>query len=270
MPEPQKHTEVNHKLNYVDSDLPAGSLGEPLIVYDESHWYPMKCSMFMENAIDELVLPHRLTELGKSMRPVWVKTSGEIDAPSIRFTVPIDIATIAWRYTDAIQRAIGQISNQVNGLMTDIVSNESASDDDIHRAVGRLEARLDDLLANYKEILCLNTVGSNEEARMLLEGAYQHVIVEIGNWLKDVVDTLADPTAAARKRGISTTGNVELRLTLTLTAPPQCCELMLWVERRREQSSETVRVPKSSGLGFWGVVGLATFIYGIVWIISKY
>jgi len=42
------------------------------------------------------------------------------------------------------------------------------------------------------------------EARDLLAGVYRHFLVEVRDWLVELVETLADPMVAVKKRGLPT------------------------------------------------------------------
>ena len=115
-----------------------------------------------------------------------------------------------------------------------------------------------DLLAVYREVLALNPYGRDTQARDLLAGVYRHTLVEIRDWLEDLVETLADPIAVVRRRGLPTTGYVELPLTLTLTAAPELASLSHWVGSNAGGAAR-----RQSGLGFWGTVGALILGWGI-------
>lgn len=207
---------------------------------------------------DKPLLPHRFTLLGEAMRPLWQKIGAQIDQPAFPVTPVYGIAGIVSNHLDELQSVAHRLTDRINCLMSDVVANEFAADSDVYRAVGRFEASVDDLLSGYRSVCALDANGRDAEARDLLAGVYRHTLVEIRNWLGDLVETLTDPMAVVRKRGLPTTGYVELPLNLTLTAAPELAALTRWAGR---EGSGTPG--KKAGLGFWGTVGAMVLGWGI-------
>jgi len=213
---------------------------------------------------DEPLLPHRLTLLGEAMRPLWLKVNAQLDMPIRHSLMVPDMADVVSHHLRKVGHAIQGLSDRVNGLMRDVVSNEDASDAEVCRAVGRFEAFLDDLLAGHDAVRALGSDGTDAEIRDLLAGVYRHALVEVRDWLGDLVDALADPVAALQKRGLPTSGEVELPLSLTLTAAPQLAGLSRWAMRRQVSRPATdYPPPPDSGLGFWGTLGTILIAWGI-------
>lgn len=208
---------------------------------------------------DAPLLPPRLTLLGESMQSVLQRLRRDIDKPVRPVATVVSMTPVISNHTDALQNTIVRLEDWVGLVMSEVVSNETASDGQVFRAVGRFEAVLDDLVSNYQQIRALNVQGMDIEARDLLAGMYRHTLVEIRDWLLELVETLADPLAALEKRGLPTRGKVELPLVLTLTAAPQFAELLRWAERqsvpRKTATPSGIRPqPRKSGLGFWDTV----------------
>jgi hypothetical protein len=86
---------------------------------------------------------------------------------------------------------------------------------------------------------------------------YRHSLVQVRDWLKELVDALEDPVAAARSRGIPISGQVELPFYLTMTSAPALEQLTAWISRHSSSSR------RSGGLGFWGTVGALVLGWGI-------
>lgn len=211
---------------------------------------------------DEPMLPPRMTLLGEAMRPVWEKVREEIDLCVPQTEVVVGMGEVVLHHFQSLQDSIPRLADRINRLMDDVVTNEAAGDAEVYRAVGRFEAFLDDLLADYRSVRALDAYDDDVEARDLLAGVYRHTLVEIRDWLADLVETLADPMAAVIKRGLPTTGHVKLQLNLTLTAAPQLGQLSRWAERH---ASALPKAGNCSGapparkpvLGLWGWVGAA-------------
>ena len=208
---------------------------------------------------DEITLPPRLVCLGEAMAPVLGKLDAalsEQSLPTVRIGSIVDVIRGG---LDALGRSMPRLSDQVNGLMTDVAANENVSDRDVYRAVGRFEGVLDEIISDYQKVSRQSAYGSDEEACELLAGTYRHSLQEIQEWLRDLVETLKDPLAALQRKGLPTTGYVEIPLTLTLTSAPELAGLQRWGE------DHSVYTPpaKSQGLGFWGTVGAIAIGWGI-------
>ena len=213
--------------------------------------------------VDEPLLPHRITLLGEAMRPLWRKIETQLGLHVLPATAVYGMTEIVSGHLDELQALAHRLSDRINSLMSDVVENESATDGDVYRAVGRFEAFVEDLLAGYREVRALNAYGRDADARDLLAGVYRHTLVEIRDWLEDLVETLADPMAVVRRRGLPTTGYVELPLTLTLTAAPELAALSRWIEGNAGAISSGGTTRRKSGLGFWGTVGAVILGWGI-------
>ncbi len=211
---------------------------------------------------DEALLPHRLSVLGEAMRPVWQKLEAELAITPWSKTPVLDIAATVRQNLAQLETAVHRLTERINDLMGEVVENEAASDSEVYRAVGRFEAPLRDLLASYHGVQALAAYGADEEARDLLADVYRHSLNEIRDWLDDLVGTLTDPMAAVKRRGLPTSGYVELPLTLELTAAPGLAGLSHWAKRQSLALFPTRRKP-NAGLGFWGTVGAVALGWGI-------
>lgn len=219
---------------------------------------------------DQPVLPRRVTLLGEAMRPLERKISGRLDMPVAPVADVPGMNEIVSNHLAALQEIIHRLPDRIAGLMDDVVDNEGASDAEVYRAVGRIEASVDDLLAGYRGVRVLRVPGTDAVARDLLAGVYRHTLDEIRDWIAELVDVLADPLAALRERGLPTSGEVELPLKLTLTAAPQLVALSRCLERRRivpafplARSPAIAGVSGEAGLGFWGTLGTLILAWGL-------
>ena len=103
---------------------------------------------------DEITLPSRLVCLGEAMAPVLGKLDAALSEQS-QPTVPVgSIVDVIKEGLSALGGSMPRLSDQVNGLMTDVAANESASDRDVYRAVGRFEGVLDEIISNYCQSAC--------------------------------------------------------------------------------------------------------------------
>ena len=201
------------------------------------------------------VLPPHVITLGSAMRPVLSKLEARMmDTPTHRTVAKYDMA-------DAISGQLDELLDTISGLATEVnilddVLSTAGADAESHRVVGDIEVYLDDLLAQRFEVLQWRAVGSDARALDLLAGVYRHLLTEIRDWLEELIETIADPLAAVKRRGLPTSGNVELQLTLTLAEAPQLAALHRWVERSHRPAGK-------SDLGLLGTVGANSATDGV-------
>lgn len=205
---------------------------------------------------DEEILPRRLTVLGDVMRPLLPKLKQQLDMPVTRTTTVFSMVDVVAMQLDRLEAAINPLTEAINGPISELVAKEDTSDAAVYRAAGRFEAVLDDLLSGYREVRRLNPYDADVEAADLLADIYRHSLVEIHDWLSELVEALTDPMAAIKKRGLTGSGRVELDIDLVLTAAPQLEDLVDWAQRQSASfAASACTVRRGSGLSFWGIVG---------------
>ncbi len=216
---------------------------------------------------DELLLPHRITLLGEAMRETWMKLESDLDrhipVRETDFDEMEDMVDTVRDHLKKLRKLPRRIENHLERLMSRVVNNDVADLQTVDQEVSRFDGLLDDLIADYREVRSLDALVDDEEGRDLLADVYRHNLVEIRNWLGELVQTLADPLAAARKRGLPITGRVELPLVLNLTAAPELELLKVWLEGNTNSVVATAQPARDSGLGFWGIVGAVVLGWGI-------
>jgi len=203
-------------------------------------------------------VPHRVKVMGSALRPTLERLERTMRQPLSPHQAVDNILDLVQYHLRAIGEHIDQLSKGVDSLMTKVISCESASDTDVYRAVGRFEAHLDAMLAGLQRVRSLNPCGADLRARDLLEGAYCHLLAEIRNWLIHLVSTIANPLTALQRRGLPTTGPIELEVTLKVTPPPQFAALLQW---GRERYDILPKVEQQQH-GFWK--GARSFAIGVV------
>ena len=193
------------------------------------------------------VLPPHIITLGSAVRPLLSKLEARMtDTPTHR--------TVAkYHMVDAVSDQLDELAGTTSGLVTKVnvlgdVLSTVGTDAEIHRVVRGLEVYLDDLLAQRFEVLRWRAVGPDARALDLLAGVYRHLLTEIRDWLDELVETIADPVAAVKRRGLPESGEVDLQLMLALTEAPQLVALHRWVERNHRSAGK-------SNPGFLGTVG---------------
>lgn len=206
---------------------------------------------------DTIVVPQRLQVLGQALKPVGKYLTEQLEQPHAA-NIPVhSMLNVISRHLDYLQMAVSPLANRIDDLMRDVVSNEHVTDAQVYRAVGRFEAPLEDLVDHFNEVASLAPYGADIDARNMLVGVYRHSLAEIRDWLKELVEALEDPVAAARARGIPIEGQVELPFTLTMTSAPELEQLTSWLSLRSSCGRNV------GGLGFWGTVGAFVLGWGI-------
>jgi len=108
---------------------------------------------------EESLVPRRLTLLGEAMRPIWQKLEAEIEQLAWSSTPVMDIVATVRHELAQLETAVHRLTERINDLMGEVVSNEAASDSDVYRAVGRFDAPLRDVLASYHGVQGLAAYG---------------------------------------------------------------------------------------------------------------
>ena len=193
--------------------------------------------------------------LGAAMRPLLSTLRARMVEPMHRTVAIHDVDDAIARQGDNLGSALSKFAAAVDTL-GDILSNDGEGGESrIHHNAGRLGVHLDDLLDGYDEVRRWDARGSDAHAVDLLEGSYRHILTDILDWLEELVEAIADPVAAAKLRGLPTSGAVKLNLSLAITDPPQLPELHRWVRRNGHHAAEPASGRSESGRDFWDTVG---------------
>ena len=179
----------------------------------------------------EPLLPPRVTRMGEALRPLLhkVREGAARSAPAESERVTLDLLR---EHLHDLEMAVNRIVDAVDGMMNEVVAAEDAGDPEIYRAVARLESRVDDLQEGRARLLHAVADDTHEEGRSLLADTYVHLLGQIATWLEELVDFIADPIAAAKRKGLPTSGYVEVPFTLTVETPPQFREkFQAWTAR---------------------------------------
>ena len=181
----------------------------------------------VEAALDE---PARPTGRGESFIAVGERTLGHL----------VDALEHLEKETELLHRA----------LAPDLPEAE------IHRAVGRYEVVLDGLLQCHAELRQARPRAAHQRGHRLLVTAFRSMLIQIRDWLREVVDIGADPVQVLKRKGLPTSGHVTLDLTPQFTTPEEMDQFVAWADGQ-------ARAGKSS---FWnGIVAFAAgwFVGGL-------
>lgn len=168
--------------------------------------------------------------MGEALRPLLSKLKERADAPAVgEAAEPVTVEFLSQRLRE-LDRAIARLEAAVEAMMADVIAKEGADDTDVYRAVARLESRVDDFVDDCADLRC-RTEGDFLEGARLLANVYDGLLGRIENWLEDLVESIVDPLAAVERKGLPTSGYVELPLKLNIDAPQRIAELQDWVDR---------------------------------------
>ena len=203
------------------------------------------------------VLRRPLVTLGQAMRPLAASLGNRLDQPQLRTANVSNMPRFISRYMTTL-------SDALEPLIDGIRSGFSASSDaDAHRAVGRLEIRLELLVASYDEVRRASPELGDIEGWSLLIELYRDTLLQIKGWLDDIADILNDPITELERRGLPTKGEVNIPINLR---PPEELEMLKrWVNQRTsglKAASRTVRSPhqQSPSRGLWTGFGLGLLV----------
>ena len=174
-------------------------------------------------------------------------------------------------FVDVAQRALGRYGDSMERLCkeaNDVIGRIAGTGDvsaEVHRAVGRFEMVLDELMDTYVEMREARPGRDHERGRDLLSAALRHTLEQVQGWLQDVVDTAADPLEVMKRKGLPTDGSAKLELMLTLTTPTALEELDDWVSEQEREVEELERSleARRAGGGPGCAAGLAALVAGI-------
>ena len=219
-----------------------------------------------------------LAVLGEAFRPIAAKINvGMNAAPASRTETESDTWEFLHGHLHSLSEDGGErLGNEVNALGS-LLASGGADDAAIYRCAGRFERCLDDLLQGYADLQQANLDEQYARGKELLLETYRHFFGEVQGWLDDLVEACTDPKGAAEKRGLPTSGHVEISLDLKLTAPPALEQFREWVAEQQRQHEAEVKLnlkieidedqppsqPPKEELGFLGVVLAATLGFGL-------
>ena len=188
-------------------------------------------------ASDDSILPPHVTLLGEALQPLLMKVEAHLSEPACANGIAEVFEDFASRALDDLKVFVERLCSEANGVLNEVVSAEAPTEAGVYRAVGRFEMVFDEFLDSYSELRDLRPY-PEEQGHGLLLAVYRHTLKEVEVWLRDVVESLADPMAALQKRGLPTSGDVELELSLTFTTPKEMGELRDWMKQQAKAAKK--------------------------------
>lgn len=235
---------------------------------------PLVCerSVTIPSASDDeirYVLPPRFAIFGDALAPLVnnLRTAIAQDPGLSRheFVIPESLSL----HLGVIQRVLERLPSRVEGMIADGVSGDEPDIAHVYRAAGRLEEVLSEWVDGYQEVKASQAQPEACEVRDLLVGVYRHHLLEVCNWLADLVKVIADPAEAMEKKGLPIGNGATLTVSLSVTVPPEMDKLLAIAKRMQiETAPETESIPATqramqSGPGLLGTIGALAFGIGV-------
>ena len=203
----------------------------------------------------EIVAGPRMGVLGGALQPALRRVEAALNEPVRSTGRGESFIAVAERALGHLGDALEQLEEETKLLHRSLAPDVPEAE--IHRAVGRFEMVLDGLLQCHAELLQARPRAAHQRGHMLLVAVFRRTLIQIRDWMRDVVDTGADPVQVLQRKGLPTSGDVSLELTLQYTTPEELHQLIDWIDEQEQQ--ERVEDEKS---GFWS--GLAVFAVGML------
>lgn len=186
------------------------------------------------------VLPPRFAIVGDALAPLVnnLRTAMAQDAGffSDEFVIPESLS----HHLGVIQRVLERLPTRVAGLISDSVSSGESDVAHIYRAAGRLEEVLSDWVDGFQDVKASHAQPEIGEVRDLLVDVYRHHLLEVCNWLADLVKVIADPAVAIEKSGLPMGDGATLTVALTITVPPEMADLLAIAKRMQVDSLDEI------------------------------
>ena len=196
--------------------------------------------------------PH-MALLGEALTPVLQKVEAQSSEPARPIGAAKNFHDVGEHAGNQISASLGRLADEVKALNG--VMHADTPEAKIHRAVSRLEMVLDELLESYADVCHALPSPTNERDHRLLLAGLRRMLARIQEWLRDVVDAMADPKVVLKRRGLPTNGEATLDLLLDLDVP-EWHQIRAWATEQTEAVNREKRAR-----GFWS--GLAAFVVGI-------
>ena len=100
----------------------------------------------------ESVLPQPLIVLSEALQPISRKLQTRLNESPHPAGSVSNIFEFLSHHLEKIADNVGELSDEVNGELCKMASDDNALDADVYRAVARMEVCLDRLLGDYVEV----------------------------------------------------------------------------------------------------------------------
>ena len=181
---------------------------------------------------NDISLPSHLVVLRESLGRAADTLRQRLQRPVAKSGFVTDIATLAGHHVDRIAVDVERLGDEVARNLAPAAYDSGSTRAEIEHAVVRLQVRIEQLLDNYDELRRLDSDEADFRGWYLLTEIYRDTLGQIQRWLDDIVGALDDVQAALDSRTDGVGKQLEVTVSLNMTAPTQFKELTDWMERR--------------------------------------
>ncbi len=201
------------------------------------------------------ILPPQLQMFLELIRPVRNSINARYTHRSeLPNEVTADFRAYFVRECDKLADLTAPLDKLVSRNLNKVVMNRHITRARMQREIDRLDGLLDGLLTQYLHVSRQIVPPEGKQGQRLLLSLMRHILTKMQNWLNDIVETLEDPLAACRKRGLPTTGHVEITLTVDIADEKLLAALRRWTDDYVAEQRRAMRMARrtaSSSGGFW-------------------
>lgn len=218
----------------------------------------------------ESILSRQTLALGECARPIASKIRSRMQSRPNRSDRVTDILGFVQNHLEQIGANVGRFTDEVNQLGR-LIAVADTPENAVHRGAARMEICLERLLDDYDEVRRANPGREDSEGCRLLERVYRDALVQVQDWLDEIVGCLSDPMGALETRGlvVEEGKRVPIPVDLDFGAPSSIKDLERWALQRGDRliDEEAAKLTEASsrksrsGVGCLGL--LATF--GLGW-----
>jgi hypothetical protein len=215
------------------------------------------------------VLPPRFAILGEALASLERRLRMAMDQSVAPIGHELVMPESLSHHLGVIQRVLGRLSARVEGLISENAPGGESETAQIYIAVGRLEEAFSGWVDGYQDLKASHASPEVSEARRLLLAVYRHHLVEVCDWLANLVKIIDDPAVAMRELKLRMGEGATLTFSLTVTVSSEMDQLMaianrIQIERPSEiESSSPAKSPMQSGPGVLGTIGALAIGFGV-------
>ena len=178
-----------------------------------------------------LLAPH-VVLLGEALQPLLRKVEAALSEPVRPIGADENFLDVCRSTLIQFRESVNRLADEANGTLNGVAGAADVPDAEVHRAVGRLEMVLDELLDSYAELREARPHTAHVRGQELLLAALRQTLTEIQDWLLDMVDAFADPVEALKRKGLPTDGSANLQLIFKITTPKELEEFNDWADEQ--------------------------------------
>lgn len=205
---------------------------------------------------ETIALPRHLQIFLAAIKPVRQHLYGGLGQTVLPVVEAPDFLQRIAGLLNPLELFVQNIDRIINKKLGVVVQRSDASEVEILSAVRDFEHELHSVLSAYQSVRALKVYVEDVYARQLLEEIYLHLFNQLCAWLDELVEVLSDPAGTLKKRGLPTSGHVNVPINLTLMPAPQLVKLVAWCRARDEETGDAVQSAAPARIGWLATIGL--------------